>query len=309
MSIDIARRSAWSRWYFRMPVKWLAFGVVVLFVLFPDPRLLIRQQSRMRDMNRMVTPDAPELGVWDAELNRQFDEARKKQAATLPADKKTEELPRLPPREAQRLIERFTYDNVKYAWDWDTWGCADYIPTVAEMFAKGKEFADGFIREDCDGRAVMAASLMRRFGYQADLVCDMRHVWVMTREGEWMGPGRKKTIVATPQGQKVDYRSAASNLLVGWSYGVQVFPLVRELILWAAAFGLMIRRGGSWKCKLIGGALLLQGLLFMRTGHMDPMHGAAAWPAWVGLGHMIGGFGALLLAGRCGTVASHSTVG
>ncbi len=280
-----------------MPLKWCAFGIVTLLVMFPDPRVFVRQQARMRNMNQMVTPDAPELAVWDADLKQRFEQARKQHAATLPAESKPDagaELPRLPAWQAERLIERFTYDKVKYAWDWDVWGCADYMPSVAEMFAKAKSNPDGEINEDCDGRAVMAASLMRRFGYQADLVCDMRHVWVVTREGEWMGPGRRKTIVATPQGQKVDYASAASNLLVGWSYGVQVFPLVRELILWATAFVLLLRKGRPWRKSALGGLLLLQGLLFMRTGHMDPLHGAAAWPAWVGLGHMIGGFCVLL---------------
>lgn len=304
MSMDIVRRSAWSRWYLRMPLKWIAFAAVTALVLFPDPRVLVRQQSRMRDMNKMITPDAPELAAWDADLKGRIEDARKKHAATLPADAPTEAA-RLPALQAQRLIERFTYEKVKYAWDWDTWGCADYIPTVGEMFAKAKEHVGGVINEDCDGRAVMAASLMRRFGYQADLVCDMRHVWVMTREGEWMGPGRKKTIVATPQGQKVDYRSAASNLLVGWSYGVQVFPLVRELILWGTAVVLLLRKGRSWKKTLVGAVLMLQGLFFMRTGHMDPLHGAAAWPAWVGLGHMLAGFGVLLCPGcECRTSVS-----
>lgn len=299
MSIDIVRRSAWSRWYLRMPLKWSAFGLVTLLVLFPDPRVLIRQQSRIRNMNAMITPDAPELAVWDADLKKRFEDERRKHAATLPADAKPVEVSRLPAWSAQRLIERFTYDKVKYAWDWDTWGSADYMPTVAEMFERAKAATDGVIHEDCDGRAVMAASLMRRFGYQADLACDMRHVWVVTREGEWMGPGRKKTIVATPQGQRVDYAGAASNLLVGWSYGVQVFPLIRELILWAAAVVLLLRKGRSWKATLFGALLMLQGLFFMRAGHMDPLHGASAWPAWLGLGHMLAGFG-VLLCPRCG---------
>jgi len=310
MSMDIAPRSAWSRWYYRIPIKWFVFAFVTGLMLFPDPRVFLRQQERIRHMNRMVTPDAPELAAWDAELQARFDEARKstKRATTAPATGDAATITRLPARQAQKLIERFTYDKVKYAWDWDTWGCADYMPTVAEMFEYAKTRSDGVIHEDCDGRAVMAASLMRRFGYDAELVTDIRHVWVKTREAEWMGPGRKKSIVATPQGPKVDYATVLSNSLVGLSYGVQVFPMVRELILWATAVVLMVRSGRSWRKTAVGAALLLQGLLFMRTGHMDPLHGAAAWPAWVGLGHILGGFGVLLCpckgSGTCAVTAS-----
>ena len=305
MDVSTQRRSAWSKWYLRMPLKWSIFALVTWLVLWPDPRVFMRQQDRIRHMNRMVTPDAPELARWDAEIQKRIDEAQKKGAAK--ASNRASESggsngsspPRLSPAQAQRLIERFTYEKVKYAWDWDLWGCADYMPTIAEMFAKAQSQPDGEIREDCDGRAVMAASLMRRFGYDAELVTDIRHVWVKTKQGEWMGPGRKKTIVATPQGPKVDYATVLSNSLVGLSYGVQVFPFARELILWATALLLMIRRGRSWGWTALGGALLLQGLLFMRTGHMDPLHGAAAWPAWVGLGHLVAGFGVLLVSQNC----------
>ena len=45
-------------------------------------------------------------------------------------------------------------------------GSADYMPTVKEIFDKAAE-TDGAAREDCDGRAVIAASLMKRLGYDA----------------------------------------------------------------------------------------------------------------------------------------------
>ena len=46
-----------------------------------------------------------------------------------------------------------------------------------------------------------------------------------------------------------------------------------------------------------GGMLLLQGLLFMRLGYLAPQLVAgngAAWPVWLGVVHMLGGFGVLL---------------
>ena len=51
------------------------------------------------------------------------------------------------PHALVRGVEKFVYGHVPYAWDWDTWGVADYLPSVAEVRRMG--------REDCDGRAVV----------------------------------------------------------------------------------------------------------------------------------------------------------
>jgi len=301
-----------SHWYLRIPVKWLIFAVVTFLMLFPDPRRFVRQIKHVSNLSAMIDPNAPELAQWDAELRKLLvedaqreakasAESGKTAAASQPAGATSQPArgdSRPNPIMAQRVIERFVFNHVLYAWDWDVWGCADYMPTVSEMFAIAASSPDKKIHEDCDGRAVMAASLMKRFGYDAEIVTDLRHVWVKTKAGEYMGPGRAKTVVSTAHGQQVDYSSALSNSVVALSYGVEVFPLLRELVIVAAAFILMLRRGGSAKLGLIGGLLLFQGLLFMRTGHIDPLHGAQAWPAWVGMGHVAAAFATLFAAGR-----------
>jgi hypothetical protein len=169
------------------------------------------------------------------------------------------------------------------------------MPTVAEMFANAAA-KDGVVREDCDGRAVIAASLMRRLGYNAKLVTDLRHVWVSTPHGEWMGPGGKKTVVSTPRGNRVDYASMVSNVPVSLSFGVAVFPLAREMIILLTAFVLMLRPGISGRAALLGCLLLVQGLMFMRLGYLAPQavsRQVESWPAWLGIAHVMCGFARL----------------
>ncbi|MCB9863862.1 MAG: hypothetical protein H6820_10945, partial [Phycisphaerales bacterium] len=220
--------------------------------------------------------------------------------ASQPADRHWNDA--LSPKRVQKEVERFVYEKVKYDWDWNVWGSADYMPTVAEMFENAKNDPGGVIHEDCDGRAVMAASVLRRLGYQSSIVTDLRHVWVVTPQGEWMGPGRGKTMKSSKDGNKVNLLATISNVPVSLSYGVAVFPLWRELILTLTAWLLLSRRGMGKAKFLLGGLFLLQGLLFMRTGVLSPASlrgGAESWPAWVGIAHIAFGIGLLMWASRC----------
>lgn len=288
--IGPAGRRRLSRWYLRVPLKWLVLLAVTFLVLFPSPRQLARHVSHMRNLEAMVEPDAPELAAWDEELRQRIANEAKIQASTDVSLQQPQSSPS--PQSIQRQVEKFVYQKVKYKWDWDVWGSADYMPTVGEMFAKAAETADGRIYEDCDGRAVMAASLMRRLGYDSAIVTDLRHVWVTTPQGEWMGPGRKKTLVSTAGGNKVDLGTVWSNVPVSLSYGVSVFPLVRELIILATVFVLVLHRRMSWRAVALGGVLLLQGLLFMRCGVLSPRSlsaGVSSWPAVIGIVHVAAG--------------------
>lgn len=283
-------------WYVRIPLKWMIFAGVTLFTLFPNPVQLRRHLTHLADPQKMIQPDAPELADFEAKFISRLealDASQPGEAASKGPWRK-----RLSPRDVQGHVERFVYDHVDYAWDWDQWGSADYMPTVEEMFARAAS-SGGRLREDCDGRAVMAASLMRRLGYDSTLVTDLRHVWVRTSQGDWMGPGRAAAVRSTATGQEVDLLAAAINAPVALSYGVAVFPLWRELIILAAAWLLLGRPGVSWTARGIGLVLLVQGLLFMRTGYLSPRTVSAAvkaWPAWVGLVHIAAGLAWLMLA-------------
>lgn len=291
-----------SQWYVRLPLKVAVFSIVTLFVLFPSPAQLLRHLSHLGNLEAMVDPEAPELAEWEREIRKHLEAWASARMKSPPGSEA--EFPdgggattsEAPPAAVQGWIEGLVTRKIEYAWDWDVWGAADYMPTVGEMFARAEGSEDGRLREDCDGRAVMAASLMRRFGYQSSIVTDLRHVWVITPEGEWMGPGRNKTIESSSSGNRTSIAATLGNVPVALSYGIAVFPLWRELIILATAAALVCHRRMPRRAIALGGLLILQGLLFMRLGFFSPggvSEAAHAWPAWVGAGHLVAGFAIL----------------
>lgn len=243
----------------RLPLKWLIFGVAVIAVCFPYPRVLSRHLAHWRDPNALIDPAAPTLQPLVEELR------------LLLADD-------LPPREALETVERFVHRRLPYAWDWETWGTADYMPTVAEALQMG--------REDCDGRAVVAASLLENFGYKAKIVTDFAHVWVHTDKGETMGPGKRKAIVGKKDGFDVNL-AALAELPRALAYGIAVFPLGRELIIAVVLWYLLLRPGLGLRRSVMIAALLAAGLFALRTGGANYRQpalgiqwlGLAAWSA------------------------------
>jgi hypothetical protein len=243
----------------RLPIKWALFGISVIVVCFPYPGRLIKHVQHWRDPNALIEPEAAGIASLTDELMAQIPEG-------------------LPAGEVLHRVERFVYEKVPYDWDWNTWGTADYLPTVDEVIAKGKE--------DCDGRAVVAASILRRLGYDAQLVTDFAHVWVKTDHGEIMGPGKQKAVTATEKGLRLNAR-ALTNLPGSVAYGVAVFPLSRELILLCVAWVLMIRSGRSTASLVISLLLLVAGLSLLRAGSHEYGHAKAfvqviALAAWLG---------------------------
>ncbi len=225
-------------WYTRLPIKWAIVGVTAFAVCFPYPNLFLRHVSHWRDPNALIEPDAPALQPWVEELRPE-----------LTAD--------LSPRETLRRVERFVYHKVPYDWDWNTWGLGDYMPTVTEAIEMG--------REDCDGRAVVAASLLQNYGFKSQIVTDLAHVWVKTEQGELMGPGRRKAVVATDQGLQVHWRGFFQ-LPQASLYGLAVFPLVRQLIVLVVAWWLLLPTNARWLRSSLALVLLCLGLLALKEG-------------------------------------------
>ncbi len=231
-----------SRW--RVPIKCALLAMTVLMVCFPNPRRLIRHLQHYRNPSALIEPNAKSIEPWVQEL-----------APKLSDD--------IEPREALKRVERFVYDKVPYEWDWNTWGTADYLPTVGEVVAMGKE--------DCDGRAVVAASLLRRFGFKAELVNDFAHVWVRTEHGDTMSPGKKPVAITTDDGVVIDW-SALTQLPRAAAYGVAVFPLGRELMILVVAWLLLLPMHGKATFSMTGLTLLIGGLILLRTGSDDYRH-------------------------------------
>jgi hypothetical protein len=185
-------------------------------------------------------------------------------------------------KETLRYVEQFVYKRVPYDWDWNTWGMADYFPSVDEVLRIG--------REDCDGRAVVAASLLKNLGYDARIVTDFAHVWVTTPQGQTMGPGKTKTVEVTEKGVKLDL-SGLKQIPQTLAYGIAVFPLPRELIL-LAVFWLLLMRGREYLRPMLAGVLLTAGLLLVRHGGAD-YRGPKFALEWLGLGLVVAGILAL----------------
>ncbi len=242
------------RWYWRLPTKWTIFALTVLVVCFPYPNLLVRHVQHSRDPNALIEPHAPALEPLVAELRRSITDD-------------------LPPRETLRRIERYVYQQVPYEWDWNTWGTVDYLPTVAEVLEMGKE--------DCDGQAVVAASLMRRFGFETQLVHNFAHMWVRTDHGDAMSPGARTAIVATRDGLSIQ-PGAIGELMRGAAFGVAVFPLARELIILSVLWLLLIPTDAGAGRVLLGLLSLLAGLFLLRSSSRD-YRAPVIWMQWSGV--------------------------
>ncbi len=244
------------RWYVRWPCKWAAFAIVYFIVCFPYPALFIRHVRHWSNPNALIEPDAPALRPWVQELR------------AMP--------PESDPKAVLKRVQQFVYNHVPYDWDWNTWGLVDYLPTVTEVIEMG--------HEDCDGRAVVAASLLRNLGFNARIVTDFAHVWVATDYGETMGPGKIKTVEVTDRGLKFQW-GGLIQLPRTSAYGVAVFPPERELILVAAAWVLLL--GGAGYARSAASLLLLVGGLFLvRYGGHDYLK-PLPWAELAGLASLI----------------------
>ncbi len=248
------------RWYLRLPVKWAVFGLALLAVCFPYPGVLLRHIEHWRDPNALIEPDAAALAPLVEELQTKLTDD-------------------LDAPEVLKRVERFVYEKIPYDWDWNTWGTADYMPTVTEAIEMG--------REDCDGRAVVAASLLRNLGFEVQIVTDFAHVWVKTDKGETMGPGKQKAVVAETGGPKLQL-GALAELPRAMAYGVAAFPLGRELVLIAVLWFLLLGRGTGLLLKLFALAILLDGLILLRTGGHD-YRSPILWLQWRGLLMLVAG--------------------
>ncbi len=230
------QRWPWKR---RIALKTAVLGMTILAVCFPVPSRLIRHIQRWSNPAVLIDPHSPALEPMMAELSERLENI------TIGPD-------------ALKVVEKYVYEVIPYAWDWDTWGVADYLPTVEEAIWAG--------REDCDGRAVVAASLMSKLGYQCELVTDMSHVWVKTDYGETMSPGQMDKLVESgDDGTRVNW-SALANVPRSLALGVAVFPLMRELIVLAVFATLAIRAGLGWRRWMVGVLIFADGLILLRWG-------------------------------------------
>jgi hypothetical protein len=250
-------RRAWialqhRSWPVRWLIKVLAVAIVVFFVLYPRPSLLVRDIHHVRNLNALVQPNDPALAPWAEEL-----------AARIP--------PHATPAELHHTVEQFVYDKVPYAFDWQTWGVVDYTPTVDEIIAKG--------REDCDGRAVIAASLLRHYDPTAVLATDFMHMWVNTSSGPLMHPSGPAALVATKEGYRINWRNALD--ITHPAIGMALYPFGRELIIFVAVWWALCDPRMRARSLLLAALLALNGVLMIRLAASNPWQ-PVRWGVWLG---------------------------
>jgi hypothetical protein len=257
------------RWFLRWPVKWVLLAGTLFVVSFPDPRVFVRHVQHWQDPNAMIDPHLPALQPWVEEVRRSIK-------------------PDVQPRKALKTVERFVYRKVPYKFDWEIWGSADYLPTVREVLEVGAE--------DCDGQAVVAASILQGLGYRAELVTDFAHVWVKTDKGETMRPGKRRSVVARKTGLEIHWETLTKTLPKALAYSIAPFPLLRELIVLAVLWLLLAGAGTGWRARGVCAVVMLEGLLFLRAGGAD-WKKPIVWAQWWGVLHLTAAVAYLLLCG------------
>lgn len=195
----------------RAALKLAVFCTVLLIVLYPNPVLLVKQIDRYLDMDSLIQTDFAEIET----INREID-------AELPAD--------APPQKEFLAIQHYVYQHIRYEYDWDNWGNIDFWPTAEQVWERK--------REDCDGRAVLAVSILRSRGFKtATLVGNIRHIWVNVEQQELMGPDKEQNI--RRQGGKTIITFPSFDLIFG-STAIYIadFPAIRNFILLFTILGL-----------------------------------------------------------------------
>ncbi|MCE9582590.1 MAG: hypothetical protein K8T20_08870 [Planctomycetes bacterium] len=184
---------------YRVPI--LALGIV--FLLFPHPRRALREIRMLRDPNALIAPGDSAVAKLSAEVDANMPKGldRPKQIA---------------------WIEGFIENRIVYTNDWDQWLNVDYWPTPTETMATG--------HEDCDGIAVVAASLLKHRGFSPRIQASYEHVWLEVEGEKILHPDKETDF----DGEH--WSLPGLKILLPWArYSLSAFPLWRwgTLVAWA----------------------------------------------------------------------------
>lgn len=186
----------------RRVLRAVALPLGLLALLFPHPGRAFHELRTLRDPNALIAPDDPAV----AKLSEEVDGKMPKDLA----------------RPAQiAWIQDFVEGRIAYEHDWDQWWNVDYWPTPSETVASGKE--------DCDGIAVLAASLLRRRGFEPRIEASYEHVWVAVEGERILHPDQETNF----DGERWSLPGPA--LILSWfRYSLTSFPVWRwaTLVLW-----------------------------------------------------------------------------
>ena len=177
---------------------------VLFFILNPNPKRFAQQVQHYFQSELLIQENFPGI----EEINREID-------ALLP--------PNATLREEFSAIQNYVYQHIAYEYDWDNWGNIDFWPRAELVWARQ--------REDCDGRAVLAASILRSRGFHsATLAGSIRHIWVQVDQQELMDPDAEQN-VRLDGGKLAVSLPSPQLLLESTALYVADFPTIRNLIL------------------------------------------------------------------------------
>jgi hypothetical protein len=160
-----ARRTFPRRWL----IKPFLFAAVTVLVLNPNLKRAFLQVGHVLQPDSLIQPSFGAMPSINAQIDRivRADRGRHSEA---------------------RLVAKFVLQKIYYVSDYENWGNLDYWPTAEEAWHRGQE--------DCDGRAILAASILRSRGYHsAALAVSLDHMWITVDENE-KDPSRPPHLVA-----------------------------------------------------------------------------------------------------------------
>jgi hypothetical protein len=192
------------RLIWRALLKIVILGCVLFAVLYPNPVLFFKQIQNFLDMESLIQTNFNEIDV----INREID-------AVLPPDADREQ--------ELHTIQHYVYEHIRYEYDWENWGNIDFWPSAEQVWERKKE--------DCDGRAVLAVSILRSRGFEsAKLVGNIRHIWVDVDQYELMGPDKEQTL-KSEGGRPVITLPSRDLMLNSAALHIAEFPAIRNLIV------------------------------------------------------------------------------
>ncbi len=202
--LKVWNKLAEFNFFFRFAIKSTLFLVVLFFVLYPDPVKFVKQVNHIKNTDKLIKSNFKEMKNINKKINERLGKSYNL-------------------KEEFYAIQSFVYKNITYSYDWINWGVVDYWPAADEVWERKKE--------DCDGRAILAVSILRSRGFKkAELVGSFRHIWAVVGDSELMGPDTEKNIEKKDGKLKIvvpSYQLMIDDL----AFTLSEFPKIRIFII------------------------------------------------------------------------------
>jgi hypothetical protein len=283
------KRTGLARFLARVTLKIVLFSLFAVWVLNPDLKRAAIQLEHTFKPESLIETNFPGLSF----INRAIDKQLNSRRGSEP-----------------KAVERFVLKNIRYVTDYDNWNNVEYWPRASEVWDRGQE--------DCDGRAILAASVLRSRGFSsAKLVVGLQHMWIQVDENEkdpslpshvigLLDPDKRRQFKLDRNPTATHYFGLIRALLNptalrDTSMGVFMdIPALRRMVLMLAILALCYH-----PCRELRGLLsvLVVGLVAANLlAQWDPSIGVLH--AFVGIGiFVVAVLGALVLSSRKGSRA------